>query len=143
MCADHCAVCSCPSQYYEEVSVSIDSDDYFGTMLAGTWAHIKKKTPNGATEPVVKFTNKKDVELLEALLRKQMFSKVCATCARRDGAAGRRCGCVSVGLAARCGGRVRGMAPRRRGGREGRQGGLCIGRGMGLVEGTLWGVTGA
>ena len=98
MCADHCAVCSCPSQYYEEVSVSIDSDDYFGTMLAGTWAHIKKKTPNGATEPVVKFTNKKDVELLEALLRKQMFSKVCATCVRRDGAAGRRCGCVSVGL---------------------------------------------
>jgi len=63
-------------KYYEEVSVSIDSDDYFGTMLAGTWAHIKKKTPNGATEPVVKFTNKKDVELLEALLRKQMFSKV-------------------------------------------------------------------
>ena len=29
--------------YYEEVSMWIDSDDYFGLMMVNTWAHLKKK----------------------------------------------------------------------------------------------------
>jgi len=62
-------------KYYEEVSVSIDSDDYFGQMLASTWAHIKRKAANGATEPVLKFTPQADVTRLEGLLRKYMYSK--------------------------------------------------------------------
>ena len=41
-------------KYYEEVSCSIDSDDYFGTMLATTWSHLKKKGSDGSTGPVVK-----------------------------------------------------------------------------------------
>ena len=63
-------------KYYEEVSASIDSDDYFGTMLAGTWSHLKRKAADGSKTPVVKFTAKAEVERLEALLRKGMYAKV-------------------------------------------------------------------
>lgn len=35
-------------RYYEEVSVSIDSDDYFGTMMSTTWSHLKQKMPDGS-----------------------------------------------------------------------------------------------
>jgi len=63
-------------RYYEEVSVSIDSDDYFGTMLAGTWAHLKKKSADGSKTPVLKFTAKADVQRLEKALIQAMYSKV-------------------------------------------------------------------
>lgn len=64
-------------KYYEEVSVSVDSDDYFGTMLAGTWAHLKRRAADGAkTEPVVKFTAKADVDRLEKQLRAYIYAKV-------------------------------------------------------------------
>ena len=62
-------------RYYEEVSVSIDSDDYFGTMLSGTWAHLKRRSPDGKTAPVLKFTARADVERLEKALINQIFSK--------------------------------------------------------------------
>ena len=35
-------------RHYEEVSCSIDHDDYFGTMMASTWAHLKQKMPDGS-----------------------------------------------------------------------------------------------
>ena len=35
-------------RHYEEVSCSIDHDEYFGTMMAGTWAHLKQKMPDGS-----------------------------------------------------------------------------------------------
>jgi Ca2+-binding EF-hand superfamily protein len=35
-------------RHYEEVSVSIDSDDYFGTMMSTTWSHLKQKLPDGS-----------------------------------------------------------------------------------------------
>ena len=64
-------------KYYEEVSASIDSDDYFGTMLAGTWAHLKKRSQaGGKAEPVVKFVAKADIERLEKLLRSYIYAKV-------------------------------------------------------------------
>jgi len=63
-------------RYYEEVSVSIDSDDYFGTMLAGTWAHLKKKSADGSKTPVLKFQAKAEVERLEKALISAMYSKV-------------------------------------------------------------------
>ena len=62
-------------RYYEEVSCSIDSDDYFGTMLAGTWAHLKQKMPDGSKVPAVKFTPRADVDLLEKQLRKSIYEK--------------------------------------------------------------------
>ena len=35
--------------------------DYFGTMLSGTWAHLKRRGTDGKpNEPVVKFTAKAD-----------------------------------------------------------------------------------
>lgn len=62
-------------RHYEEVSASIDSDDYFGTMLAGTWAHLKQKMPDGSKVPAVKFTPRADVELLEKKLKKSIYEK--------------------------------------------------------------------
>ena len=46
-------------------------------MLAGTWAHLKRKGAGSQpNEPVVKFTAKADVERLEKLLRQYMYAKV-------------------------------------------------------------------
>lgn len=65
------------NKYYEEVSCSIDSDDYFGQMLQTTWAHLKRKGANGAPAgPVIKFTPKADVTRLEGLLRQYLYAKV-------------------------------------------------------------------
>mmetsp|Transcript_72498 Transcript_72498/g.143977 ORF Transcript_72498/g.143977 Transcript_72498/m.143977 type:complete len:391 (-) Transcript_72498:608-1780(-) len=62
-------------RHYEEVSVSIDSDDYFGTMIAQTWAHLKQKMPDGSKVPAVKFVPRADVDLLEKQLRKSIYEK--------------------------------------------------------------------
>jgi hypothetical protein len=62
-------------RHYEEVSCSIDSDDYFGTMIASTWAHLKQKMPDGSKVPVVKFTPRADVDLLEKQLKKSIYEK--------------------------------------------------------------------
>lgn len=89
-------------RHYEEVSCSIDHDDYFGTMMASTWAHLKQKMPDGSKvlssrlghlaeasfcmtpvfflgssqAPAVKYTPRADVDLLEKQLKKSI-------CARR------------------------------------------------------------
>jgi len=63
-------------RYYEEVSASIDHDDYFGNMLAGTWAHLKKKRADGTTAPVLKFTSSAEVEAFEKILINAMYAKV-------------------------------------------------------------------
>jgi len=62
-------------RHYEEVSASIDSDDYFGVMIAQTWAHLKQKMPDGSKVPAVKFTPRADVDLLEKQLRKSIYEK--------------------------------------------------------------------
>ena len=62
-------------RHYEEVSCSIDSDDYFGTMIAQTWAHLKQKMPDGSKVPAVKFTPRADVDLLEKQLKKSVYEK--------------------------------------------------------------------
>jgi hypothetical protein len=61
-----------------QVSVSIDSDDYFGTMMSGSWAHLKRRpaTAGGKAEPVIKFTAKAEVDRLEKLLRSYIYAKV-------------------------------------------------------------------
>ena len=35
-------------RHYEEISCSIDSDDYFGTLISTTWNHLKQKMPDGS-----------------------------------------------------------------------------------------------
>ena len=35
-------------RHYEEVSCSIDTDDYFGAMMSSTWSHLKQKMPDGS-----------------------------------------------------------------------------------------------
>ena len=62
-------------RHYEEVSASIDSDDYFGQMMATTWSHLKQKMPDGTKVPAVKFTPRADVNLLEDKLRKSIYEK--------------------------------------------------------------------
>jgi len=62
-------------RHYEEVSVSIDSDDYFGTMMSTTWSHLKQKMPDGSKVPALKFTPRADVDLLEKQLRKSIYEK--------------------------------------------------------------------
>jgi len=62
-------------RHYEEVSCSIDSDDYFGTMMASTWSHLKQRMPDGSKAPAVKFTPRADVDLLEKQLKKSIYEK--------------------------------------------------------------------
>ena len=79
-------------RHYEEVSCSIDNDDYFGTMMASTWSHLKQRMPDGSKAcparrclvephadfrspsqaPAVKFTPRADVDLLEKQLKKSI-----------------------------------------------------------------------
>lgn len=62
-------------RHYEEVSCSIDSDDYFGTMMSTTWSHLKQKMPDGSKVPALKFTPRADVDRLEKQLRKSIYEK--------------------------------------------------------------------
>lgn len=62
-------------RHYEEVSASIDSDDYFGTMFASTWSHLKQKMPDGSKVPAVKFTPRADVDRLEKQLKMSIYEK--------------------------------------------------------------------
>jgi hypothetical protein len=51
--------------------------DFFGTLVAGTWAHLKRRGTDGApNEPVVKFSAKADIDKLEKSLRAYMYAKV-------------------------------------------------------------------
>ena len=62
-------------RYYEEMSAPIESDDYFGAIMAGTWAHLKQKLPDGSKVPAVKFTSRADVDLLEFKLKSTIYQK--------------------------------------------------------------------
>lgn len=57
--------------YYEGVSASIDSDDYFATMLAGTWGHLK----TAAGKPAVVHVSKSAVDTLEAILYEASYRR--------------------------------------------------------------------
>jgi len=54
-------------EHYEDISASIDSDDYFAAMMAKTWGHLKAPGPKGkpAVSPHVPT---KDVDALEMIL---------------------------------------------------------------------------
>lgn len=62
-------------RHYEEVSASIDTDDYFGVMMTQTWSHLKQKMPDGSKVAALKFTPRADVDLLEQKLKKSIYEK--------------------------------------------------------------------
>lgn len=57
--------------YYEGVSANIDSDDYFGSMMASVWGRCK--LPSG--KPAVQFVSSHDVDTLEAILFEHSYRK--------------------------------------------------------------------
>lgn len=61
--------------YYEEVSASIDLDDYFGTMMVNTWSHLKKKNPDGSRAPAITFVPAADITRLELALKRSIYEK--------------------------------------------------------------------
>ena len=56
--------------YYEEVSSSIDTDDYFGEMLVKCWSALKTKTADGRLVPAISYVSARDVNNVEKILRK-------------------------------------------------------------------------
>lgn len=51
-------------KYYERISASIDSDDYFGQMMASTWGGLK--APSG--KAALSYVSTKEIDRLERLL---------------------------------------------------------------------------
>ena len=61
--------------YYEDISSSIDEDDYFGTMLATTWSALRGRGPNGEDVPAITYVSEGDMNVLERILTKNIYSK--------------------------------------------------------------------
>jgi len=61
--------------YYEALSSSIDSDDYFGTMMTSVWRDIKTKTADGRLVSAVTFVSAARIASLETMLRKAIYEK--------------------------------------------------------------------
>jgi len=62
-------------EYYEEVSCSIDSDDYFCQMMVNTWAHLKKKNPDGSRSPAITYVASAEINRLEQKLKASIYEK--------------------------------------------------------------------
>jgi len=63
------------TEYYEEVSASIDSDDYFGDMMVKVWAHLKRKNADGSRSPALTYAASADVERLQRELKASIYQK--------------------------------------------------------------------
>ena len=61
--------------YYEELSSSIDEDDYFGEMLEETWLALKSKGPDGEETQAILYVSEGDVNVLERILKKNIYQK--------------------------------------------------------------------
>eukprot|EP00966_Prymnesium_polylepis_P241292 5580148-Prymnesium_polylepis.1 len=61
--------------YYEEVSASIDSDDYFGQMMVSTWSHLKRKNADGSRSAAITYVPSSEVERLQADLKASIYQK--------------------------------------------------------------------
>ena len=59
------------ASYYEGVSATIDSDDYFTQMLASTWGSLKR----AGDKPAVTYVSAADVDTLEAILYEATYRK--------------------------------------------------------------------
>jgi len=65
--------------YYEEVSASVESDDYFGTMMVNTWAHLKKKNADGTRAPAITYASSAEVDKLQRELKASIYQKSTST----------------------------------------------------------------
>lgn len=61
--------------YYEDISSSIDEDDYFGVMLANTWSLLKARGPSGEEVPAIVYVSEGDMNVLERILMKNIYQK--------------------------------------------------------------------
>ena len=62
--------------YYEEVSSSIDTDDYFGVMITKCWSCLKTLAPDGKTlVPAISYVPAYEINTLEKILRKSIYQK--------------------------------------------------------------------
>jgi len=61
--------------YYEEVSSSIDTDDYFGAMITRCWSALKSRTADGRFVPAVSYVSAREINNVEAILRKSIYQK--------------------------------------------------------------------
>ena len=65
--------------YYEELSASIDDDDYFGSMLEETWMALTTKGPDGETVPAIVYVGEGEISVLERMLKKSIYQKTVGT----------------------------------------------------------------
>ena len=61
--------------YYEEVSSSIDTDDYFGAMITRCWSALKITTADGRVVPAVSYVSARELNNVEAILRTSIYQK--------------------------------------------------------------------
>ena len=65
--------------YYEEVSSSIDTDDYFGVMITRCWSCLKVLAPDGkggtVQVPAISYVPAYEIDTLEKILRKSIYQK--------------------------------------------------------------------
>ena len=61
--------------YYEEVSSSIDTDDYFGAMITRCWSALKSRTADGRFVPAVSYVSAREINNVEAILRTSIYQK--------------------------------------------------------------------
>jgi len=64
------------TRYYEDLSASIDSDDYFGEMLERTWRALQVETPGGRKTPAVRYISTSRITELEHVLRRAIFARL-------------------------------------------------------------------
>lgn len=62
-------------KYYEELSSSIDEDDFFGGMVASTWSTIRSTDADGNDCPAIIYVSEGDMNLLEKILKKNIYGK--------------------------------------------------------------------
>lgn len=61
--------------YYEELSSSIDSDDYFGNMLVSTWSMLRTKQADGSFAPAITYVSATEVDNVEKIVLKKIHEK--------------------------------------------------------------------
>lgn len=64
------------TNHYENVSSSIDLDDYFGEMMVSTWRHLTETLSDGRQVPAVTYVPGKRVKDLEEMLKKAIYQKL-------------------------------------------------------------------
>eukprot|EP00322_Chrysochromulina_rotalis_P019186 CAMPEP_0115840642 /NCGR_PEP_ID=MMETSP0287-20121206/6877_1 /TAXON_ID=412157 /ORGANISM="Chrysochromulina rotalis, Strain UIO044" /LENGTH=402 /DNA_ID=CAMNT_0003294261 /DNA_START=20 /DNA_END=1228 /DNA_ORIENTATION=- len=65
--------------YYEEISSSMDDDDAFGLMMTSSWSALKARGPYGEEMPAIEYVCEGDIDVLEKILRQNVFQKSAGT----------------------------------------------------------------